>query len=378
MATIRKHRNKWQVQVRRSGFAPQSRTFDYKSDAEAWARKTERQFDSGDVGVNHHALRRVSVEDLLKRYRSTVTPKKRGAHMERYKIDTLLRHPIAHASLLALSSALVANYRDERLRTVAPATVRRELSVLHHCLDVARKDWGVPLAANPVDQITLPKLPQSRDRRPTSGEIDRLLKGCSKGRTKLFAPIIRFAIETGMRRGEIVAMRWEDIDFDAQTLHIPVTKTGVARDIPLSDAAVAIIRDLPCDTQRVFPISTNALRLAWERLKRREGIEDLHCRCCGVPLTGIYNCVIWRGRGRWLPHALPYPAFVGVAEVPCGLYAPSGRHEAPPELKPWRQMDIRQCSGLRGGGGSGSGSMHPWQTTSETPFLSNLKMLSDL
>lgn len=79
-----------------------------------------------------------------------------------------------------------------------------------------------------------------------------------------------------MRRGEIVAMRWEDIDFETQTLHIPITKTGDSRDIPLSDKAVEIIRDLPSDNPRVFPISANVLHLAWERLKRRVGIDDLH------------------------------------------------------------------------------------------------------
>jgi len=103
-----------------------------------------------------------------------------------------------------------------------------------------------------------------------------MVDGCERGRSPLLAPIIRFAIETGMRRGEIVNVRWEDIDFETSTLHIPITKNGHSRTIPLTEEAGGILKALPSADERVFPVSGNAIRLAWDRLKRRVGIEDLH------------------------------------------------------------------------------------------------------
>ncbi len=78
-----------------------------------------------------------------------------------------------------------------------------------------------------------------------------------------------------MRRGEIVSAQWADVDLENRTLHIPITKNGHARTIPLTPAAVIILNTLPRQSECIFPMSGNAVRLAWERLKRREGITDL-------------------------------------------------------------------------------------------------------
>lgn len=182
MATIRKHRNKWQAQVRRSGYPANTRTFIKKADAQAWARKLEQQIDSGGMMVDQHALKNMSVGDLLVRYRDTVTPAKRSARMERYKIGIFLSHPIAAHALHSFTPLAVTRYRDERLKQVKSGTVRRELTVLRHCMEIARKEWGLPLPANPVAQITMPKDSVPRNRRPSLEEIDSLLIECRKGR----------------------------------------------------------------------------------------------------------------------------------------------------------------------------------------------------
>jgi len=79
-----------------------------------------------------------------------------------------------------------------------------------------------------------------------------------------------------MRRGEIVNASWSDLDWDTGTLNIPVTKNGFSRTIPLTKRALEILQSLPHDNERIFPITGNAVRLAWQRLKRRVGIENLH------------------------------------------------------------------------------------------------------
>jgi len=275
MASIRKHRNKWQVQVRRAGHPPVARSFLQKADATAWGREVERQIDRGGLIADQRTLNGLRVRDLLERYKATITPSKRSARMETYKIGIFLSHKIADCSLRTFTPSIVARYRDERLKRVQPGTVRRELAILHHCIEVARKEWDIPLAVNPVSQINMPAASKARNRRLTLEELDALLVGCERGRSPLLKPVILFSIETAMRRGELVAIRWVDVDAHCRTLHIPMSKNGHPRTIPLSPVAMDIINELPRDDERVFPISGNAIRLAWERLKRREGIEDL-------------------------------------------------------------------------------------------------------
>jgi integrase len=275
MASIRKRNGKWQVQVRRTGRKHVARSFINRADAQAWARKIERDADNGDVIVDRRSFANTTVGELSERYRDAITPSKRSAGVETYILGTILAHPISALSLLNVTASAVARYRDDRLKQVKTATVRRELAVLQHSFEVARKEWGFPLQTNPVTQITIPQAGAPRDWRLNGGGLDQLLKGCELGRTPLLAPIIEFAVETGMRRGEIVAALWVNVDLEARTLHIPMSKYGFARTIPLTPGAVDIFTQLPSDTDRVFPTSGNAVRLAWERLKSRVGVEDL-------------------------------------------------------------------------------------------------------
>ncbi len=100
--------------------------------------------------------------------------------------------------------------------------------------------------------------------------------GYQRCRNKLLEPIIQFAIETGMRRGELLNIRWSDVDLDRHTLHIPETKNGHPRTVPLSPEAIQVLGSVARDDERVFPTTPNALRLAWKRLTKRAGVNDLH------------------------------------------------------------------------------------------------------
>src|SRR6266568_1613980 len=175
MASIRRRGAAWQAQVRRQGLRPLTRTFRFKADAELWARQREAEIDRGDLPKDYRALRSVALSSLLERYRDTVTPKKRGAAEERYKLRILLAHPIAQQSLEKLSASQLAEYRDERLGLVTAATVRRELAVLQHCLEIARNEWGLPIRENPLSKLKLQGCDQRRERRLRPGEQDSLL-----------------------------------------------------------------------------------------------------------------------------------------------------------------------------------------------------------
>jgi hypothetical protein len=124
LASIRRRGNTWQAQVRRRGFPPLTRTFHGRADAKLWARQREAELDRGCLPQNTRVLRSITLGSLLERYRDTVTPRKRGANRELYKIRVLLRHPMAQSSLDRLTAADMAAYRDERLAAATqPASV---------------------------------------------------------------------------------------------------------------------------------------------------------------------------------------------------------------------------------------------------------------
>jgi integrase len=169
-----------------------------------------------------------------------------------------------------------AAYRDERLRTIKPLSLKRELAPIHHLFEIARDEWGLPIRENPLDKLQLKAPDQRRERRLREGELDRLLYAAGSCRNRLVGSIIQFALETGMRRGEILAISKNHIDFDRRALLITDTKNGQSRTIPLTSAAIALLHSCRRDQDRVFPITGNAFRLAWERVKRKAGIDDLH------------------------------------------------------------------------------------------------------
>lgn len=278
MATFRKRNGKWQVQVRRQGHDPISKSFINRKDAEAWARQVERGLDQGEiVGPKREADER-TLRQLLEHYRTTITPKKKSAYTENYRVLKLQRNSISEELAQALTSERVASYRDERLREVSGETVRCELILLRQVFELSRKEWGLPITRNPVDDVKKPSPSKARTRRVTFSDLRAIAKAIGTFENPLFRQVIMFALATGMRRGEILRAEWGHIDWKQSVLLIPIAKNGHTRTIPLTTRALRILQKLQADQQPskpIFPISANAVRLSWQRLKKRANLIDL-------------------------------------------------------------------------------------------------------
>ena len=117
-----------------------SRTFIRKRDAERWARRTEADLESGEtLQVKTKDTAGPCRKDLVLRYRDTVSSRKKGHKIERVILNAFLRHPICKQRAKKLGSADFAVYRDHRLGSVRPATLRKEFSIIHHLFEVVRK-----------------------------------------------------------------------------------------------------------------------------------------------------------------------------------------------------------------------------------------------
>lgn len=281
MATIRKRGDKWQVQIRRLGHPARSRSFLSRIDALAWARQAEADIDRHGLAPDRKVLERVHLRDVLIRYRDTVISTKRCSPVETIIVNAILRWPLAKLSLAALSAAEIARYRDARLKQVQAVTVNRELRLIQHALTLASAEWGIPIFDNPAKGVRRPKVAPPRDRRLRPGELERLLAAFERCRNELIEPLARFAIETGMRQGELLRMRWCDWSPANRTLRIGVTKNGHPRTIPISSCAATILEQLCSGSvgradQLVFPLSAEALKRCWRRATQRAALVDLH------------------------------------------------------------------------------------------------------
>ena len=273
MATLRKRGDKWQAIVRHKSIGTTAKSFSSKSAALKWSVVQEQAIESGAFG--RLSPSEVTLGQLLDRYLNEITPSKLGADVERRRLKRLIGDDISSCQLDRLSSQAIAKFRDRRLLD-GRRTCQYDLILIRHCIKLAINEWGLMLSSNPVDKVKLPPSSRSRDRRLNTGEFDMLEKAARLTQNPHIWPIVVFAIETGMRRGEILGITWEYVDFDARTVHLPITKNGSSRDVPLSSKATQILkgqneRQLPCP----FPVTDNAFRLAWDRLRSRADLGDL-------------------------------------------------------------------------------------------------------
>ena len=217
MATIKKRNGKHQALIRRKGQTPSYKTFSNLSAAKKWIRITEVDMERGLF----QPIPDISVAEILKRYEREIVPQHKNAvRHEKYRLGQL-RSVFGKLPVAGLRPSLVASYRDERLGIVSPATVRRELVILRSALNIAIWDWGMCLPSNSVGQIALPKDKSQRIRRLERDEESKLIE---KSNSQLRRLII-VAIETGMRRGEILSIKRSHIDLSKHALLVPTTKT---------------------------------------------------------------------------------------------------------------------------------------------------------
>lgn len=282
MASIRKRGAKYEAQVRRKGFQTITRSFSFKRDAQEWAREKERQADRQELPTDRKALEGTTLGNLATRYLKEVVPTKKGAASERYVLNAFKKHPICGKPLSDLTPLDFISYRDERLKAVTPATLKRQLNTIRHLLNHAADEWDIPLRRDLLSKIKIKGADNKRERRLRDGEYAVLSTAAEDTRNPYLMLVVDFALETAMRRGEILALRWNDIDLSRQSATIVEAKNGYSRVIPLTPLAAqsaVVAGEVSGDTEGnslVFPVSPNAFKLAWQRMLRRATITDLH------------------------------------------------------------------------------------------------------
>jgi integrase len=306
MALIRRRGKRWQAVIRRKGWPKQSRAFAVRADAEAWSREIESEMDRG-VFVRRDLAESITLKELIERYAAEVVPTHKGKESEALRCDALAKTDLASRIVATLRRRDFSDYGRARLKVRKPATVRREIQLFHAAIEWARDEEDIYLPDNPARRVKLPPLNNERQRRLLPGEEELLLAAATAPDERTRAadgtfqesgtltwwllPLIVLAIETAMRRGELLALTWRDIDLERRVAQLHTSKNGKPRKVPLSTRAIETLRAMPRTLHGpLIPATPNAVKLAWPRLLARARKSYLaECDRRGKPDEGLLS-----------------------------------------------------------------------------------------
>jgi integrase len=234
MAYFRKRKGKkgtrWQAVIRMGGRRSQVSTFRTKGEAEEWARGIETAISKGGYLPTYEAKRR-TVKDLLERYKETEIPKKKDqVNPERHADFWIDR--LGNLKLFELTRAAIVEVRDELAKDRAPSTVNRYLALLSHACTMAEREWEW-MDTNPLRKVS--RMPESigRVRYLSDDERTRLLRAAKASDHPHLYVIVLIALTTGARKGEILGLRWKDVDLGSNRAVLHDTKNKERRTLAL-------------------------------------------------------------------------------------------------------------------------------------------------
>lgn len=291
MASIIKIGDSWRAQIRKKGFPAETRTFETKAKAKAWADKVEADMVARkyqDVRI----LADKTLGDLIDKYNKEIGANKPWGKSKKATIEQI-KTGLGDVRLPDLTTDRVVDYCNNMLaRKTGGVTIAIHLTYLKTILTVAKSVWILPVDVNVTTEARtrlkyagINFKSKERTRRPTKEEIEKICNYFkSKDRQIVPMPdIIPFAIDTAMRLDEIMRLRWDDLNEKDKTIIIrdrkhPSIKAGNHQEVPLLGQSLAIIKRQPKikDKPLIFPYNGKTISSIFPRACAALGIEDLH------------------------------------------------------------------------------------------------------
>ncbi len=289
---VEREPGRWQAKVRRRGYPAESRTFGNRRDAEKWARAREAELDRG-LYLPREASETVTIGDLANAWEAAELPGKRakthfGACLNRIRDAQAFGK--GQRAIATLTSVDAAAFRDELLKDgLSPSSVRKILFFAAALIDYGIENMGLVVPANPLRMVSRPPEPRHRDRRLAGDEEARLLAAIDQTKQAVqLRALFTLALETGARLGELLALRWEEVDLQKRVMTLHGREVDGKRQLknadpyrysPLSPAAVAALRTLPRPIKggRVFTAwaRSDSFTKQWQRVCTLAGVEGL-------------------------------------------------------------------------------------------------------
>jgi integrase len=285
MATLSKYRGKWRCLIRKKGHPVLSKTFEKYADAAAWGRDVEARIDAGETVTARPVRSDVTVASLLEWYLDLPETKAKASYKDdQYRAKHLTRL-LGDIDTFSLTAQQLNRYKAERLMTPiqqtghktakvpAAQTVQHELRLLHraYVLAVEEFEWKLP---HGIPKARRPQIRNSRERRVRQDELLRLIAATESPELGV---VMELAVETAMRRGELLSMTWENVNLEGRRVLLPRTKNGEQRTVPLSPRAIELLqaRYREGSTGPVFTVNGPSVQQALKRAAKRIGSEGL-------------------------------------------------------------------------------------------------------
>jgi integrase len=253
----------YRVKIRLKGYPPQTATFQRLTDAKKWAAATESAIREGRHFKTAEAKKH-TLADLVDRYIKDVLPGKttklgsnQKAQLEWWKAE------IGAYTLADINPSVIVQCRDKLLtetgnrgKVRTPASVVRYMAALSHAFTIAVNDWQW-LEDSPMRKVKKPKESRGRVRFLDEGERTRLLAACKESSNAWLYPCVILALSTGMRQGELMGLKWQDVNLSGGYLILHETKNGERRRVPLAGHGLELLRGHAkvrrLDTDLLFP-----------------------------------------------------------------------------------------------------------------------------
>ncbi len=269
VASIQKRGSTYRARVIRRGYPNQSKTFNTRIEATKWARGIEAQIDSGMFQtLEEPSIQLINANTPFKNvadyYLKTHTIHKRNCKSETYIINALIRY-WGDISISKIDVPKVLKVRDDLLANQRTGdTINKYFNAISKIFQMAASEWSITIN-NPIKNISRMTVNQCRTKR-VNGLIEyTLLKSAEEKSPRLLTHIIELALETAMRRGELMGVKWSDVDLEHRRIYLHTTKNGEPRQVPLTQKAIKILSVLPSDgSERIFPVSLSWLRRHFE------------------------------------------------------------------------------------------------------------------
>jgi integrase len=277
----------WQVRIRRVGFPVQTETFRLRKEAKVWATLREAEYHKREM-VDYHEADRTTLGQLVIRYRDALPLDPHSDNSLRHRLSKIARHSVCQYKMTALRPVHLAKYRDERLKLVKPATVVAELSQISAIIGHARREWDIAMPRNvaTTEFVKRPKIgaegQRTRRLEAVVGEVkeeQRFFEALMDVRNLAARSFIVVALETGVRRAELLRLKWDRVYLREGCCYIALeaglTKNGHARQAPLSPMAVNALNCLERKGEMVFEGETrDTIKCCFQRLRERAGLKN--------------------------------------------------------------------------------------------------------
>ncbi len=295
----------YRAKIRLKGFPPETASFMRLTDARRWAQVTEAAMHEGRYFRTTEAKRH-SVADLIDKYIKEVLPNKPKNAVNTKRNLLWWKKEIGVYLLSDITPALIAQHRDVLLNGIisrgtkrSPSTVIRYLASLSHAYTIAMNEWGW-VDDTPLRRVSKPPAPRGRVRFLDEDELTRLLDVCQKSMSTHLYAIVVLAISTGMRHGELIKLRWNQVDLIRGRITLHDTKNGERRSVPLAGHALDLLGAMSklrrIETDLLFPskITINPVdtRKPWNTALSKANINDFrfhdlrHCTASYLAMNG--------------------------------------------------------------------------------------------